>query len=62
MLLVLGCHDSCRVFFAMARGALLLKNAQLRIKSNLDYAGLLITSPTTLSIWKLGDPVPDDSL
>lgn len=40
----------------MARGALLLRNVQLRIKSNLDYAGLLITSPTTLIVWKkLGD-------
>lgn len=62
MLLVLGCHGFCRGFFAIAREALLLGNAQLRIKNNLDCAGLLITGPTTLIVWKLGDSVPDDSL
>jgi hypothetical protein len=45
-----------------ARGALLMRDAQLRIKRNLDCSGLLITSPTTLAVWKLGDSVPDDLL
>jgi hypothetical protein len=46
----------------MARRALLLRDAQLRIKRNLDCSGLLITSPTTLAVWKLIDSVPDDLL
>jgi hypothetical protein len=45
-----------------ARGALLMRDAQLRIKRNLDCSGLLITSPTTLAVWKLAHSVPDDLL
>jgi len=39
----------------IARRALLLRGAQLRIKSNLDCSGLLITrlNSTTLAVWKL---------
>lgn len=64
MLLVLGCHDSYRMLLSMARGALLLRGAQLRIKSNLDCSGLLITrlNSTTLAVWKLPHWLPKDLL
>jgi hypothetical protein len=54
----------CRVYSSIAREALLLRDAQLRIKSNLDCSGLLITrlNSTTLAVWDLADLVPDDLL